>query len=167
MGRGSQRSADSIKTILDLSDRQFAELGDLVNAHNQKLKDLGVQIRDLDKQRREAAASGNTALATALGAQMQSLQQQVMDENAAYHENSLRVLDSAQREKVKQIEDALKLAPSAGALAQYGLLDTSQLPGGGRSGFMGGMGFGMGAGMMRGGRGPDVPGGPGGPPPGQ
>jgi flagellar biosynthesis chaperone FliJ len=164
-GNTAQRGSDALKTVLDLTDRQVTELNDLVTAHNQKLQQIGTQIRDLDKQRRDAQSSGNTALATALAAQIQTLQQQAQDESTAFHDNALRVLDSAQRDKVKQIEDALKLAPSAGPLMQFGLLDTSQLPGGARGGFLGGMG----AVMMRGGgggggRGPGGPGGAGAPP---
>jgi len=132
-----QRASDAIKTVLDLTDRQYNELSDLRDAHNQKLQDLGAQIRDLDKQRRDAMAAGSNAAAIgALALQIQSLQQQMQDENKAYHDNALKVLDSAQKEKVKAIEDALKLAPSAGPLMQFGLLDTSQA-GIGRGGFMG------------------------------
>ena len=145
--RFPQRSPDAIKTVLDLTDRQFTELTDLRDAHTKKLQELSAQIRELDKERREAMAAGNDpAKVGTIALQIQSLQQQMQDENKAYHDNALRVLDGGQREKVHQIEEALKLAPSAGALMQFGLLDTSQLPGGGR-GFMGGMGGGM---MMRG-----------------
>ena len=141
-GRNQQRSSDAIKTVLDLTDRQFSELNDLRDAHNQKLQDLSAQMRDLDKQRRDAMTAGdNAALVGSLALQIQQLQQQMQDENKAYHDNALKILDGGQKEKVNQIEEALKLAPSAGALMQYGLLDTSQLPGGGgRGGFMGGPG---------------------------
>ena len=146
-GRMPQRSPDAIKTVLDLTDRQFNELNDLRDAHTKKLQDLSAQVRELDKQRRDAMAAGNDpAKVGTLALQVQSLQQQMQDENKAYHDDSLRILDGGQREKVRQIEEAVKLAPSAGALMQFGLLDTSQMPGGGRGGSMGGMG----GGMMRG-----------------
>ena len=138
-GRNPQRTSDAIKTVLDLTDRQFNELNDLRDAHNQKLQDLSARMRDLDKQRRDAMAAGdNAALVGSLALQIQQLQQQMQDENKAYHDDGLKILDGGQKEKVNQIEEALKLAPSAGALMQYGLLDTAQLPGGGaRGGFLG------------------------------
>ncbi|HWP84149.1 MAG TPA: hypothetical protein VNN17_03090 [Terriglobia bacterium] len=139
-GRGALRSADTIKEVLGLTERQFNELNDLRDAHNQKLRDFSAQIRELEKQRRDAMAAGdNPALVGSLALQIQQIQQQIQTENKAYHDQALTILDSGQREKVAQIEEALKLAPSAGALMQYGLLDTSQLPGGGRAGmFLGG-----------------------------
>ncbi|MBI3934353.1 MAG: hypothetical protein HY316_06645 [Acidobacteria bacterium] len=158
--RNPQRSADAIKTILGLTDRQFSELNDLRDAHNQKLRDFSAQIRELERQRRDAMAVGdNPALVGSLALQIQQIQQQIQEENKAYHEKALTILDGGQREKVKQIEEALKLAPSAGALMPFGLLDPSQLPAGGRGGFMGNAG-----GMMM--RGPGMDRGQG-PPPGQ
>src|SRR3990172_5396783 len=138
-GRNPQRSADAIKTVLGLTDRQFNELNDLRDTHNQKLKDFSAQIRELERQRRDAMAVGdNPALVGSLALQIQQIQQQMQEENKAYHDKALTILDGSQREKVAKIEEALKLAPSAGALMQYGLLDTSQLPGGGaRGGFLG------------------------------
>jgi hypothetical protein len=78
---------------------------------------------------------------------VQALQQQMEDENKAYHDGALRVLDGGQRETVEKIEEAIKLAPKAGALAQYGLIES--MPGL-RGGFLGNPG-GPGMMMMRGG----------------
>jgi Spy/CpxP family protein refolding chaperone len=151
-----QRTSDAIKTVLDLTDRQFTELNDLRDTHNQKLQDLSTQIRDIEKQRRDAMAAGSNAAAVgALALQVQSLQQQMQDENKAWYDAALRVLDSGQKEKRQAVEDAIKLAPNAGALMQYGLLDTSTLQGG-RNNFLGGNGAAM---MMRGGMGMQGPGG--------
>ena len=77
-GRNPQRTSDAIKTVLDLTDRQFNELNDLRDAHNQKLQDLSARMRDLDKQRRDAMAAGdNAALVGSLALQLQQLQQQM------------------------------------------------------------------------------------------
>ena len=147
-GNNQQRNSDAIKTVLDLTDRQFNELSDLRDAHNQKLQDLASQIRDIQQQQRDAQKAGSgPAQVGALVLQVQTLQQQMQDEMTSYHDNAMKILDSAQKDKVQQIEDALKLAPSAGALSQYGLLDTSQMNGGGRNNFLGGNGAMM---MMRG-----------------
>ena len=137
----NQRNSDAVKTVLDLTDRQFNELSDLRDAHNQKLQDLTSQIRTIQTQQRDAQKAGSgPAQVGAMVLQVQSLQQQMQDEMTAYHDNAMKILDSAQKDKVQQIEDALKLAPSAGALSQYGLLDTSQMNGG-RGGFLGGNGM--------------------------
>ncbi|MBI2820005.1 MAG: hypothetical protein HYX73_08505 [Acidobacteria bacterium] len=157
-GRNQQRSGDAIREILGLTERQFNELNDLRDSHNQKLQNFSTQLRELERQRRDAMAAGdNPALVGSIALQIQQIQLQMQDENKAYREEALTILDSGQREKVEQIEEALKLAPSASALMQYGLLDTSQLPGGGRGGnFLGGP-----AGRMMsapgGGRGPAPP----------
>lgn len=158
-GRNPQRAGDAIKDVLGLTDRQFSELNDLRDAHNQKLKDFAIQLRELERQRRDAMAAGdNPTLVGSLVLQMQQIQQQMQDENKAYHDQALTILDSGQREKVGQIEAALKLAPSAGPLMQFGLLDTSQLPGGGRGGnFLGGPAGRMMMGAPDGGRGPAPP----------
>ena len=158
-GRDPQRSPDAIKDVLGLTDRQFNELTDLRDSHNQKLKDFGTQLRELDRQRREAMAEGNNAaLVGSLAFQVQQIQQQIEEENKTYHEQALTLLDGGQREKVEQIHEALKLAPSAGALLQFGLLDSSALPG--RGNFLGGPAGRMNMGGPDGGRGPA-------PPPGQ
>jgi hypothetical protein len=147
-GNSQQRNSDAVKTVLDLTDRQFNDLSDLRDAHNQKLQDLSSQIRDLQQQQRAASSAGSgPAQVGALVLQVQTLQQQMQDEMTSYHDNAMKLLDSGQKEKVQAIEDALKLAPSAGALSQYGLLDTSQMSGGGRNNFLGGNGAMM---MMRG-----------------
>jgi flagellar biosynthesis chaperone FliJ len=146
-------SPDAIKTILDLTERQFTELNDLRDAHQKTLQDISTQLRELERQRREAMSAGNDpARVGTLALQIQDLQKQIQDENTAYHERALRTLDGSQRETVEKIEEALKLAPKAGALAQYGLLE-SMVP---QRGFLGNpMGSGI---MMRGGA-PDAGGG--------
>jgi hypothetical protein len=129
----NQRSSDAIKEVLGLTDRQFSELTNLRDSHNQTLRDFSSQLRDLERQRREAMSDGNNAaLVGSIAFQVQQIQQQIAEENKAYHEQALTILDGGQREKVEQIQEALKLAPSAGALLQFGLLDTSDLPGRGR-----------------------------------
>ena len=147
--RGPQRAPDAIKTVLDLTERQFTELNDLRDQHNKKLHDISAQLRELERQRREAMAAGtDPTMVGSLALQIQSLQPQMQDENKAYHDNALRVLDSTQRDKVEQIETALKLAPQASALMPFGLLDTSEMAAG-RGGFLGNPG-GPGMMMMRG-----------------
>ena len=159
-----QRTSDAVKQVLDLTDRQFTELNDLRDSHNQKLQDSSAQIRDIEKQRRDAMAAGSGAAQIgALALQVQALQQQMLDENKAWYDSALRILDSGQKEKRQAVEDALKLAPNAAALMQYGLLDTSALQGA-RNNFLGGNGGAM---MMRGGMGMQGPDGePGRVPPG-
>ena len=147
-----QRGGD-IKTILDLTDRQYNELGDVRDAYLAKMKELNQQIQDLEKQRRTImqTSGADPVQIGAIALQQQALQQQIQDENTAYHDNAMRVLTASQREKVEQIEEAVKLAPSAGALMPYGLLDTQTLGGRGFGGPGGGMFMGGGPGTNRGG----------------
>jgi hypothetical protein len=131
-------SSDAIRTILDLTERQFAELNDLRDAHRKKLEEISTQMRELERQRREAMSVGDDpARVGSLALQIQAAQKQIEAENTAYHDNALRLLDGGQRETVAKIEEAIKLAPKAGALAQYGLLES--MPGMGR-GFLGNAG---------------------------
>lgn len=150
VGRGNP--ANTIQQVLDLTERQLSELNVLREEHNKKVQELSAQLRQLEQRRREQmqSASPNAAEIGSLALQIQGIQKQIQEENAAYRENALRVLDSGQREKVEQIEEALKLAPQAGALAAYGLLDLQAI---GR-GFVPGMAAGA---IMRGMMGPGAP----------
>ena len=65
----------------------------------------------------------------------EALTQMIQQENDAFHTGALALLTASQRDKVTAIEEALKLAPNAGALMQFGLMDTKSM--GGRGGFMG------------------------------
>ena len=134
-----QRGGD-IKTILDLTDRQYNELNDVRDAYLAKMKELNQQVQDLERQRRSMmkASGADPVQIGAITLQQQALQQQIQDETAAYRENAMRVLTASQREKVEQIEEAVKLAPSARALMPYGLLDTQSLGGRAMGGFGGG-----------------------------
>ncbi len=147
-----QRGGD-IKTVLDLTDRQYNELGDVRDAYLAKMKELNQQIQDLEKQRRTImqTSGADPVQIGAIALQQQALQQQIQDETTTYHDNAMRVLTAGQRDKVQEIEDAVKLAPSAGALMPYGLLDTQSLGGRGIGGFGGGMFIGGGQGGPRGG----------------
>lgn len=127
----------SIQQVLDLTDRQMAELEELRTAHQKKTQDLTSQIRVLDTQRR-TLLKGSGADAVKVGTisfQVQSLQQQIEEENKSYSKEVLSLLDSGQREKVEKIKEALELAPQAGPLVQYGFIEGFGR-GGGRA-FMG------------------------------
>ncbi|MSO19940.1 MAG: periplasmic heavy metal sensor [Acidobacteria bacterium] len=155
--RGQQRIQDAIKTVLDLSDRQFAEMTELRDAHQAKLKEYSDENRTLEQSKRAImqASGADPVKIGSITLRQDALTQMIQQENEAYHIGSLALLTATQRDKVIAIEAALKLAPSAGALMQFGLLDTAVL--GGRGGFMGmapGQGFGGQGGpgmMMRGG----------------
>jgi Spy/CpxP family protein refolding chaperone len=157
MMRGAQRNPDAIKTILDLSDRQYAELTDLRTAHQAKLKEYSDEQRSLEQEKRTimSTSGADPAKIGSISLRQEALTQMIQQENAAFHTNALALLTASQRDKVTAIEEALKLAPNAGALMQFGLLDTKSM--GGRGGFMGmapGQMFGGGpgpGGMMRGG----------------
>jgi hypothetical protein len=158
MMRGAQRNPDAIKTILDLSDRQYAELTDLRAAHQAKLKEYSDEQRSLEQEKRTimSVSGADPARIGSISLRQEALTQMIQQENEAFHTGALALLTASQRDKVAAIEEALKLAPNAGALMQFGLLDTKSM--GGRGGFMGmapgqmfGGGPGAGPGGMRGG----------------
>ncbi|OFW10585.1 MAG: hypothetical protein A3G20_06700 [Acidobacteria bacterium RIFCSPLOWO2_12_FULL_59_11] len=127
----------SIQQVLDLTDRQLAELEELRTAHQKKTQDLTSQMRDLETQRRALMKSsdGDVVKVGSIAFQVQGLQQQIEEENKSYSKELLSLLDSGQREKVEKIKEALELAPQAGALIQYGFIEGRGM-GGGRA-FMG------------------------------
>ncbi|MBI4464003.1 MAG: hypothetical protein HY647_04800 [Acidobacteria bacterium] len=127
----------SIQQVLDLTDRQLAELEELRTAHQKKIQDLNSKIRDLDAERRTLLKSTESDVVKvgSIAFQIQGRQQQIDEENKSYSKDALSLLDSGQREKVDKIKEALELAPQAGALMQYGFIEG--FGGGGGRVFMG------------------------------
>ena len=122
---GPVRPAEAIKGILDLTPLQLQQLIDLRKAHFEKVRGLRTQIGDLEKKKRELLQSPtpNPAEVGALLIQQQGLQKQVQDAAKAYHDAALALLTEPQKQKVAQIQEALKLAPQAGPLAAFGLIE--------------------------------------------
>ena len=140
------RPGDAIKNILDLSDQQLQQLTDLRNTFLQRMRDFGPQLRTLEQRKQELLQSASPD-ATALGnllLQEQNLHKQMQDANKAYHDAALALLTSAQKQKATQIQEAVRLAPQAGPLAAFGLIEGPG-PGGGP----GGPGFGFRFGDVR------------------
>lgn len=139
MMRGPQSSPDAIKTILDLDERQYAELTELRQKHQDKLKEYSDEQRSLEQDKRTilSASGADPAKLGSITLRQEALTQMIQQENDAYHTQSLALLTATQRDKVKAIEDAIKLAPNAGALMQFGLIDTKGLFGNRAGGFMG------------------------------
>lgn len=119
------RPKDALKTILDLTDQQVQQLTDLRQAQMQKIRDLATQIRDLGKQERDLlqSTSPDPAKLGSLILQQRTLRQQIEAANKTYRESALGVLTATQKQKVTQIQEALKLAPQAGPLAAFGLIE--------------------------------------------
>ena len=140
------RPGDAIKNILDLSDQQLQQLTDLRNSFQQRMRGLGEQLRTLEPKIRELLQSSNPD-ATALGnllIQEENLRKQMQDAAKAYRDSALALLTSTQKQKVTQIQEAMRLAPHAGPLAAFGLIEGPG-PGGGP----GGPGFGFRFGDVR------------------
>lgn len=129
------RPGDAIKSILDLSDQQLQQLTDLRNSFQQKMRGLGEPFRTIEQKIRELLQS-STPDATALGnllLQEQNLRQQMQEAAKAYRDSALGLLTSAQKQKVAAIQEAVRLAPQAGPLAAFGLIEGPG-PGGGPKG---------------------------------
>ncbi|MBI4459751.1 MAG: hypothetical protein HY648_06805 [Acidobacteria bacterium] len=141
----------SIQQVLDLTDRQVAELEELRTAQLKKTQDVTAQIRDLDAQRRALLNSSEPDVVKvgSIAFQIQSLQQQIEEANKAYSKDLLSLLDSGQQEKVQKIKEALELAPQAGPLMQYGFIEGFGRGGAGRI-FTGPGGMGPGGGSFQG-----------------
>ena len=116
---------DAIKSILDLSDQQLQQLTELQNTFFQRTRDLGNQIRTLEQKKRELLQATNPDV-TQLGSlliQEQNLQKQMQDSVKSYHDAAVTLLTSTQKQKVSQIQEAVKLAPQSGPLAAFGLME--------------------------------------------
>jgi len=133
------RPGDAIKSILDLSDQQLQQLTDLRNSFQQKMRGLGEQFRTVGQKIRELLQSSSPD-AAALGnllIQEQNLRQQMQDAAKAYHDSALALLTSAQKQKVAQIQEAVRLAPQSGPLVAFGLIEGPGPGGPGGPGFVG------------------------------
>lgn len=119
------RPADAIKKILDLSDQQVQQLTDLRTSTGQRIRDLNSQIGNLVKQRQDLLASSNPDPAAVgnLLIREQGLRKQIQEVQKSYHDSALNLLTSTQKQKVTQIQEALQLAPQAGPLAAFGLIE--------------------------------------------
>jgi len=158
---------EAIRSILDLSAQQVQQLVDLRNSFLQKTRDWANQIRTLEQKKNDLLQSSSpnpTELGNLL-IQEQSLRKQMQDAAKSYHDAALALLTSAQKQKVAQIQEALRLAPQAGPLGAFGLMEGLG-PGGGFRGRGFGHGFETfefmtGPGPFMGGPPTFVPGGPG------
>jgi Spy/CpxP family protein refolding chaperone len=133
---------EAVKTILDLSDAQLAELKDLRASVEEQRRANMTEIRRLQQSQRELLQQSPpdaVALADIL-VQQENLRKQIEEENKAFRDGALNLLTASQKEKVQAIQDALELVRSAGPLAQFGLIEG---PGGrrGPGGFGPGPGF--------------------------
>ena len=95
-------------------------------------------MRDLEKQRRDLlqSSSPDPAQLGALVLQMRNLQQQVKAAQMSYRDAALGILTETQKQKVAQIQEALRLAPQSGPLAAFGLLEGPGPGGPGPGGMM-------------------------------
>ena len=144
---GPVRPAEAIKRILDLTDQQVQQLADLRTSHTNQVRTLTTQVRDLARRQRELLESStpDPAQVGALVIQIGGLRKQLQDARTAYHNAALALLTETQKQKVAQIQQALELAPQAGPLAAFGLLEGPGPGQGPRPGMRfregGGMGF--------------------------
>ncbi len=145
---GFGQSSESIQEVLDLTERQLAELNDLRTEFREQSEEITDQMRALDSERRDHLKGGEAdpVMVGSISLQIESLQQQMEQYNQDFREEALALLDSGQRETVEKIQEALELAPKARSLMQYGLLEGfgganrrgGAFAGGGRGGFGGG-----------------------------
>ena len=120
-----RRPIEALKTILDLTDQQLQQLGDLRQAHQQQIQRVNTRLRELAQQQRELLQSENpdTAQLGSLVLEQRNLRQRLQAAAKTYRESALGVLTQTQRDKITQIQEALKLAPQAGPLAAFGLIE--------------------------------------------
>ena len=120
-----RRPVEALKSILDLTDQQLQQLGDLRQAHQQNIRDIRSKSGDLGQKLRQLLQSANPdpAQLGSLLLQQKAIRQQIQDANTAYRNSALNLLTATQKQKVAQIQEALKLAPQAGPLAAFGLIE--------------------------------------------
>ena len=151
---------DELKQAIGLTDDQVQKLMDLRHQERDALRSVHQQMRDKGKTLHAALDSSSpdpAALGTLL-LEMKSLRGQVRETNDNYRQQALGLLNGEQKAKLKQLEDAAKLAPAIHQGVGLNLL----APPGGSRGFGWG-GFGHGPDEMFG-EGPGPGGGPGGGP---
>jgi len=127
---------EAVKRILDLSDGQLQELKDLRESFAQGQQEIRNQMRELQQKRRELLQSSPPdAVALAdLIIREENLRKQTQDENKAFRDTALTLLTASQKEKIEQIQEALKLVRDAGPLARFGLIEGPGGPGFGPGG---------------------------------
>ena len=131
-----RRPIEALKRILDLSDSQTQQLADLRQTHRQatetqrtQIREWTSQIRLLEQQKNELLNSTNpdAGQVGSILIQQRSLQALVrqarQDIQTSFHQAALEILTLEQQEKVAQIQQALTLAPQAGPLAAFGLIE--------------------------------------------
>ncbi|OFW13151.1 MAG: hypothetical protein A3H27_07190 [Acidobacteria bacterium RIFCSPLOWO2_02_FULL_59_13] len=120
-----RRPVEALKTILDLTDQQLQQLGDLRQAHQQQIQRVNTRRRELAQQQRELLQSENPdpAQLGSLLLEQRNLRQRIQAAAKTYRESALGVLTQTQRDKITQIQEALKLVPQAGPLAAFGLIE--------------------------------------------
>jgi len=120
-----RRPVEALKTILDLTDQQVLQLTDLRQAQGLKIREINTKIRTLAQQQKTLVESANPD-ATQLGTlllEQRGLRQRIQAAAKTYRESALGVLTQTQRDKITQIQEALKLVPQAGPLAAFGLIE--------------------------------------------
>ena len=105
-------SVPAVKEFLGLSDQQVQQLVQLRRDEQAALKPIRAQIQEKAKALNEArqATSPDPATVGKLVLDMQELRKQVRTINEDYHARALALLDSAQKEKLDNLQQAARRA---------------------------------------------------------
>jgi len=131
-----RRPAEALKRTLELTDTQAQQFADLRQTHRQatetqrtQIREWTSQIRQLEQQKNELlnSTSSDPGQVGSILIQQRSLRAQVQqarqDLETSFREAAMALLTTTQQEKVAQIQQAVILAPQAGPLAAFGLIE--------------------------------------------
>lgn len=131
-----RRPVEGLKRILELTDTQVQQFAELRQTHRQatatqrtQIREWTTQIRTLEQQKNELlnSTSPDPGQIGSIVLQQQSLRAQVrqarQELGASFREAAMALLTVTQQEKVAQIQQATTLAPQAGPLAAFGLIE--------------------------------------------
>ncbi|MCH8267499.1 MAG: hypothetical protein IH846_08275 [Acidobacteria bacterium] len=131
-----RRPVEALKRVLELTDVQAQQFSELRQSHRlateaqrAQIREWTSQIRLLEQQKNELlnSTSPDPGQIGSILIQQRSLQAQVrqarQDLAASFRKAAIALLTATQQEKVAQIQQALTLAPQAGPLTAFGLIE--------------------------------------------
>ncbi len=131
-----RRPVEALKRTLELTDTQAQQFAELRQTHRQATEAQRTQIREwtslirqLEQQKNELlnSTSPDPGQIGSILIQQRSLQAQVrqatQELEASFRGAAMALLTATQKDKVAQIQQALTLAPQAGPLAAFGLIE--------------------------------------------
>ncbi len=113
-----------VRVALNLTDQQVQQLLQLRREQQEALRPIREQMKEKQQTLQAALKSGGSDPTTVgqLTLDMRTLREQVRKINEDYHNRAVALLDSTQRERLTQLQRALRLRPAVDAATTLNLL---------------------------------------------